>query len=82
VGILQPVSGAPMTANGMVRPCSGPASKRSWPRGTKVKEHAMSQKLKRPLIYQARKDVDRAASRETDDDTHRARRIGLRPSKA
>src|SRR6267142_1477904 len=30
-------------ANGMVRPCSCPASKRSWARGTKDKEHAMSQ---------------------------------------
>src|SRR5216683_691678 len=32
-----------MTANGMVRPCSCPASKRSWQRGAKDKEHAMSQ---------------------------------------
>jgi hypothetical protein len=29
----------------MVRPCSGPASKRSWPRGAKDEEHAMSHKL-------------------------------------
>src|ERR1700716_3937840 len=29
----------------MVRPCSGPASERSWPGGAKAKEHAMSQKL-------------------------------------
>jgi hypothetical protein len=32
-----------MSVNGMVRPCSCPASKRSWARGTKDKEHAMSQ---------------------------------------
>src|SRR5262245_20408364 len=33
-----------MSANGMVRPCSGPASKRSW-RGTRDEEHAMSAKF-------------------------------------
>src|SRR5215467_13933783 len=33
-----------MTANGMVRPCSGPASK-GLGRGAKDKEHAMSHKL-------------------------------------
>src|SRR6188768_2829794 len=32
-----------MSVNGMVRPCSCPASKRSWQRGAKDKEHAMSQ---------------------------------------
>src|SRR6266478_5137958 len=32
-----------LSANGMVRPCSCPASKRSWARGAKDKEHAMSQ---------------------------------------
>src|SRR5450755_5054979 len=32
-----------MTGNGMVRPCSCPAGKLSWARGTKDKEHAMSQ---------------------------------------
>jgi transposase len=35
-----------MTANGMVRPCSCPASDRSWQGGAKDKEHAMSQTLK------------------------------------
>src|SRR6187399_1971355 len=34
-----------MSVNGMVRPCSCPASKRSWQRGAKDKERAMSQKL-------------------------------------
>src|SRR6266404_5787365 len=34
-----------MTANGMVRPCSGPASKGKLARGTKDEEHAMSPKL-------------------------------------
>ena len=34
-----------MSANGMVRPCSCPASKRSWQGGAKDKEHAMSQKF-------------------------------------
>src|SRR6202045_5518575 len=29
----------------MVRPCSGPASTRSWQGGAQDKEHAMSQKL-------------------------------------
>src|SRR5712664_2105825 len=33
----------PMSVNGMVRPCSCPASKRSWQGGAKDKEHAMSQ---------------------------------------
>src|ERR1700732_3986258 len=33
----------PMSANGMVRPCSCPASQRSWQGGAKDKEHAMSQ---------------------------------------
>src|SRR6187399_3291736 len=33
-----------MSVNGMVRPCSCPASKRSWQRGAKDKEHAMSEK--------------------------------------
>src|SRR5712675_314998 len=32
-----------MSANGMVRPCSCPASERSWQGGAKDKEHAMSQ---------------------------------------
>src|ERR1700678_1810229 len=35
-----------MSANGMVRPCSCPASDRSWQGGAKDKEHAMSQTLK------------------------------------
>jgi transposase len=34
-----------MSANGMVRPCSGPASMRSWRGGAQDKEHTMSQKL-------------------------------------
>jgi transposase len=34
-----------MSVNEMVRPCSGPASTRSW-QGALKKEHAMSQKLK------------------------------------
>jgi hypothetical protein len=33
------------SANGMVRPCSGPASTRSWQGGAQDKEHALSQKL-------------------------------------
>jgi transposase len=32
-----------MTANGIVRPCSCPASKLSWQRGTKDKERLMPQ---------------------------------------
>src|SRR5882672_11680860 len=34
-----------LSANGMVRPCSGPTSNRMLGRGAKDKEHAMSQKL-------------------------------------
>jgi transposase len=33
-----------MTANGMVRPCSGPASERRWHGACKEQEHAMSSK--------------------------------------
>jgi hypothetical protein len=35
-----------LTANGMVRPCSGSASKRSLQGGINDKEHAMSQKFR------------------------------------
>src|SRR6476659_9432167 len=34
-----------MSPNGMVRPCSCPASNRGWQRGANDKEHAMSQNL-------------------------------------
>src|SRR5258706_111271 len=34
-----------MSANGMVRPCSRPASSECWQGAPKTKEHAMSQKL-------------------------------------
>ena len=34
-----------MSANGMVRPCSGPASKAKLARGVEDEEHAMAQKL-------------------------------------
>src|SRR5262249_39764762 len=36
---------ARMSAKGRVRPCSGPASKRSWQGAPKTREHAMSPKL-------------------------------------
>jgi hypothetical protein len=36
---------APPSPNGMVRPCSCPASNRGWQRGANDKDHAMSQKL-------------------------------------
>jgi hypothetical protein len=39
------VQGRFMSVNGMVRPCSGPASKGSWQGATKHEEHAMSHKL-------------------------------------
>jgi hypothetical protein len=32
-------NGPPTATNGMVRPCSAPASMESWPRGTEDKEH-------------------------------------------
>src|ERR1700677_3361861 len=47
--LMRRIMGAPAapntsrTANGMVRPCSCPASDRSWQGGAKDKEHAMSQ---------------------------------------
>ena len=34
-----------MSENGMVRPCSRPASKQSWQGAPKTKEHAMSEKF-------------------------------------
>src|SRR5215475_1230117 len=39
------IATCPTSANGMVRPCSSPASQRSWPGGASIKEHAMSHKL-------------------------------------
>src|SRR6266545_3165708 len=37
---LDAETSCPKTANGMVRPCSGPASALSWPGGVLDKEHA------------------------------------------
>jgi hypothetical protein len=34
------------------------------------------------LTYQARDDLDYATGRKADDDAHRPRRVGLRPSDA
>src|SRR5215831_15459532 len=39
----------------------------------------LAESLRKPLRYQARDDVGRAAGRISDDDAHRPRRIGLRP---
>ena len=42
----------------------------------------LAEPLRQPLTDQAREDVVRAAGGKADDDAHRPRRIGLRPSEA
>ena len=42
----------------------------------------LAEPLRQPLSHQAREDVGRAAGGKADDDAHRPRRIGLRPSDA
>jgi hypothetical protein len=42
----------------------------------------LAEALGQPLTDQAREDVRRAAPGKADDDAHRPRRIGLRPSDA
>jgi hypothetical protein len=42
----------------------------------------LTELLGEPLTYYARDDVNRLTRGKSDDDAHRPRRIGLRPSKA
>jgi len=41
----------------------------------------LAEPLRQPLTDQAREDVGRAGGRDRHDQTHRPRRVGLRPSK-
>src|SRR5262249_30436724 len=45
-------------------------------------DELLAEALRQPLAHQAREDVSRAAWSNADDDMHRLRRIGLRPSQA
>ena len=42
----------------------------------------LAEPLRQPLADKTRDDISPASRRETDDDAHRPRRIGLRPSEA
>ncbi len=46
--------------------------------GPVLNDELLAEPFGQPLRQQARCDVGRAASGETDDDAHRLRRIGLR----
>src|SRR5262245_54420622 len=45
--------------------------------GTVLNHEWLPESLRKPLAYQARRDVDPAAGGKADDDAHRPRRIGL-----
>jgi hypothetical protein len=45
-------------------------------------DELLAEPLRQPLPDQAREDVGRVAGDETDDQSHRPRWIGLRPSEA
>ena len=45
-------------------------------------DELLAEPLRQPLTDQTREDVVRAAGGKADDDAHRPRRIGLRPSEA
>src|SRR5262249_22746603 len=47
---------------------------------TVVDDERLTEPLREPLTYQARRDVRTASGREANNDAHRPRRIGLRPS--
>src|SRR5262249_13282053 len=49
---------------------------------TVVDDERLTEPLRKPLTYQARRDVRTASGREANNDAHRPRRIGLRPSEA
>src|SRR6266404_9535275 len=47
---------------------------------TVVDDERLTEPLREPLTYQARRDVRTASGREAHNDAHRPRWIGLRPS--
>jgi hypothetical protein len=47
-----------------------------------VDDEGLTEPFREPLTHQAREDVDRASGPNADDNAHRTRRIGLRPSGA
>src|SRR6516225_5189089 len=47
---------------------------------TVVDDERLTEPLRKPLTYQARRDVRTASGREANNDAHRPRRIGLRAS--
>jgi hypothetical protein len=47
---------------------------------TVVDDERLTEPLREPLTYQARRDVRTASGREANNDAHRPRWIGLRPS--
>src|SRR5262249_51660572 len=47
---------------------------------TVVDDERLTEPLRKPLTYQARRDVRTASGREANNDAHRPRWIGLRPS--
>src|SRR5438132_1351002 len=49
---------------------------------TVVDDERLTEPLREPLTYQACRDVRTASGREANNDAHRPRRIGLRPSYA
>src|SRR5262249_60768656 len=46
--------------------------------GTFLVDERLTEPLRQPLTYQARRDVRTASGREANNDAHRPRRIGLR----
>jgi hypothetical protein len=50
--------------------------------GPGLDDEWLAESLRQPLTHQTSDDVDTAASRKADDDTHRPRWIGLCPSEA
>src|SRR5262249_61586440 len=49
---------------------------------TVVDDERLTEPLREPLTYQARRDVRTASGREANNDAHRPRWVGLRPSEA
>jgi len=47
-----------------------------------LNDELLAEPIRKPLTHQARESVSRAAGREADNDSHRSRRIGLRPCDA
>jgi hypothetical protein len=48
----------------------------------RLDDELLAEPLREPLADQATKDVDGATGGRCDNDTHRPRRVGLRPSDA